>query len=89
VKIEKKTEEGKTVYEAVINKNGKERSIEVDANGKFLKRHKESKESKEKEKARITNQNVTVLERSIASEPTASPNEEAFYLGGDFCRDQH
>jgi uncharacterized membrane protein YkoI len=44
VKVEKKTEEGKTVYEAVINKNGKERSIEVDANGKFLKRHKEAKE---------------------------------------------
>ena len=44
MKVEKKTEEGKTVYEAVINKNGKERSIEVDANGEFLKRHKESKE---------------------------------------------
>ena len=25
VKIEKKTEEGKTVYEAVVNKNGKEK----------------------------------------------------------------
>ena len=49
VKIEKKTEEGKTVYEAVINKNGKERSIEVDASGKFLKRHKESKEKEKGE----------------------------------------
>src|SRR5712691_6684752 len=48
VKIEKKTEEGKTVYEAVINKNGKERSIEVDANGKFLKEYKESKEEEKK-----------------------------------------
>jgi len=46
VKIEKKTEEGKTVYEAVVNKNGKEWSIEVDANGKFL--NEESKEKEEK-----------------------------------------
>src|SRR6266480_4837981 len=44
VKIEKKTEEGKTVYEAVVNKKGKEWSIEVDANGKFLKQYKERKE---------------------------------------------
>jgi uncharacterized membrane protein YkoI len=48
VKIEKKTEEGKTVYEAVVNKNGKEWSIEVDANGKFLKEYQESKEKEEK-----------------------------------------
>src|SRR6266403_3424074 len=43
-KIEKKTEKGETVYEAVVNKNGKEWSIEVDANGKFLKQYEESKE---------------------------------------------
>src|SRR3989441_482745 len=48
VKIEKKTEEGKTVYEAVVNKKGKEWSIEVDANGKFLKQYKESEEKGEK-----------------------------------------
>jgi len=48
VKIEKKTEEGKTIYEAVVNKNGKEWSIEVDANGKFLKQYEESKEKEEK-----------------------------------------
>ncbi|PYK03677.1 MAG: hypothetical protein DME63_02220 [Verrucomicrobia bacterium] len=48
VKIEKKTEEGKTVYEAVLNKKGKEWSIEVDANGKFLKQYQESKEKEEK-----------------------------------------
>ncbi len=48
VKIEKKTEEGKTVYEAVINKKGTEWSIEVDANGKFLKKYKESEEKGEK-----------------------------------------
>jgi hypothetical protein len=48
VKIEKKTEEGKTVYEAVVNKKGTEWSIEVDANGKFLKQYKESEEKGEK-----------------------------------------
>jgi len=49
-KIEKKTEEGKTVYEAVVNKKGKEWSIEVDANGKFLKQYQESKEKEKGEK---------------------------------------
>ena len=48
VKIEKKTEEGKTVYEAVVNKNGKEWSIEVNEKGKFLKQYEESKEKEEK-----------------------------------------
>ena len=48
MKIEKKTEEGKTVYEAVVNKKGKEWSIEVDANGKFIKQYQESKEKEEK-----------------------------------------
>lgn len=43
-KIEKKTEEGKTVYEAVVDKKGKQWSIEVDQNGKFLKEYEESKE---------------------------------------------
>jgi uncharacterized membrane protein YkoI len=49
-KVEKKTEQGKTVYEAVVNKNGKEWSIEVDANGKFLKQYEESKEKEKGEK---------------------------------------
>ncbi len=49
-KIEKKTEDGETVYEAVVNKNGKEWSIEVDANGKFLKQYEESKEKEKGEK---------------------------------------
>ena len=48
VKIEKKTEEGKTVYEAVVNKKGKEWSIEVDATGTFLKQYQENKEKEEK-----------------------------------------
>ena len=46
IKIEKKTEGGKAVYEAVVNKKGEEWSIEVDANGKFLKQYKESEERK-------------------------------------------
>ena len=48
VKIEKKTDEGKTVYEAVVNKKGKEWSIEVNEKGKFLKEYEESKEKEEK-----------------------------------------
>jgi len=48
IKIEKKTEEGRTVYEAVVNKRGKEWAIEVDQNGKFLKQYDESKEKEEK-----------------------------------------
>src|SRR5262245_41163595 len=47
-KIEKKTEDGKTVYEAVVNKGGKEWSIEVNEQGKFLKQYQESKEKEEK-----------------------------------------
>src|SRR6266481_4317889 len=50
VKIEKKTEEGKTVYEAVVNKNGKEWSIEVNEKGKFLKEYQEGKEKEKGEK---------------------------------------
>ena len=49
-KIEKKTEDGKTVYEAVVNKNGKEWSIEVNEKGKFLKEYEESKEKEKGEK---------------------------------------
>ncbi len=49
-KIEKKMEKGETVYEAVVNKNGREWSIEVDANGKFLKQYEESKEKERGEK---------------------------------------
>src|SRR5216117_4089370 len=47
IKIEKKTEEGKTVYEAVVNKGGREWSIEVNEQGKFLKEYEESKEKEE------------------------------------------
>src|SRR6266550_8612674 len=47
IKIEKKTEKSKTVYEAVVNKSGKEWSIEVNEQGKFLKEYQESKEKEE------------------------------------------
>jgi hypothetical protein len=48
IKIEKKTERRQTIYEAVVNKNGKEWSIEVNEKGKFLKEYEESKEKEEK-----------------------------------------
>jgi plastocyanin len=35
-------------YEAVIEKNGKQTGIEIDANGKVVSKHDESKEHKEK-----------------------------------------
>jgi uncharacterized membrane protein YkoI len=35
-------------YEAVINKNGKEIGVEIDANGKVLSKHNEAKEHREK-----------------------------------------
>ena len=37
-----------TNYEAVIQKNGKQIGVEIDANGKVLSKHDESKEHKEK-----------------------------------------
>jgi plastocyanin len=35
-------------FEAVINKNGKEIGVKMDANGKVLSKHNEAKENKEK-----------------------------------------
>ncbi|MFL6500507.1 MAG: hypothetical protein ACJ8LL_07305 [Candidatus Udaeobacter sp.] len=35
-------------YEAVVEKNGKQTGIEIDASGKVVSRHDESKEHKEK-----------------------------------------
>ena len=35
-------------FEAVIDKNGKQLGVEMDANGKVLSKHNESKEHKEK-----------------------------------------
>src|SRR5438552_15302350 len=81
VKIEKKTEEGKTVYEAVVNKKGKEWSIEVDANGKFLKEYQESKEKEEKgEKYESNRDDSGAYNRSRTNR---FMNEKACYLGAD------
>jgi plastocyanin len=46
-KILRWEKEGKN-YEAVIEKNGKQWGVEMDANGKVLSKHDESKEHKEK-----------------------------------------
>jgi hypothetical protein len=48
VRIEKETEKGKEVYEAVVKTNGKEWGIQVDASGKYLGKHDESNEHKGK-----------------------------------------
>ncbi len=46
-KIVRWEKEGKN-YEGVVEKNGKQTGVEVDASGKILSRHNESKEHKEK-----------------------------------------
>lgn len=48
VKVEKEEHKGKWIYEAVVKTGGKEWGFEVDANGKYLGKHDESKEKGEK-----------------------------------------
>jgi hypothetical protein len=48
VRIEKETEEGKVVYQAEVKKNGKEWAFQVDASGRYLGKHDESKEHNKK-----------------------------------------
>ena len=48
LRIAKETRKGKECYDAVVNRNGKETAIRVDANGKFLGTHREKAEKKEK-----------------------------------------
>src|SRR2546423_14832766 len=48
LRIEKETRKGKECYEAIVNKDGKETAIRVDASGKFLGSHEEMAEHKEK-----------------------------------------
>jgi hypothetical protein len=48
LRVAKETRKGKECYEAVVNKNGKEMAIRVDASGKFLGTHPEKAEKKEK-----------------------------------------
>src|SRR6266496_3178056 len=44
----KETRKGKEGYDAVVNRDGKEMAIRVDANGKFLGTHPEKAEKKAK-----------------------------------------
>jgi hypothetical protein len=48
VRVAKETRKGKECYDAVVNRNGKEMAIRVDADGKFLGTHPEKTEKKEK-----------------------------------------
>jgi hypothetical protein len=48
LRIAKETRKGREVYDAVVNRNGKEVAIRVDTSGKFLGTHKEKAEQKEK-----------------------------------------
>ncbi len=48
VRIQKESRKGKECYDAIVNKNGKETAIRVDASGKFLGTHQEKVEQKTK-----------------------------------------
>jgi hypothetical protein len=48
LRIQKETRRGKEVYDAVVNRNGKEVAIRVDPTGKFLGTHPEKAEPKAK-----------------------------------------
>ena len=48
LRIQKENRKGKECYDAIVNKNGKETAIRVDASGKFLGTHQEKVEQKTK-----------------------------------------
>ena len=48
VRIQKESRKGKECYDAIVNRNGKETAIRVDASGKFLGTHQEKIEQKTK-----------------------------------------
>jgi len=48
LRIAKETRKGKECYDAVVNRNGKEMAIRVDASGKFIDTHPEKGQQKEK-----------------------------------------
>ena len=48
VRIQKESRKGKECYDAIVNRNGKETAIRVDASGKFLGTHQEKVEQKTK-----------------------------------------
>jgi hypothetical protein len=47
VRVAKETQNGKECYDAVVNRNGKEIGIRVDANGKFIGTHPETAQQQE------------------------------------------
>ena len=51
LRIEKETRKGKECYEAIVNKDGKETAIRVDATGKYVGTHDEKAEHQKAEKA--------------------------------------
>jgi hypothetical protein len=48
LRIAKETRKGKEHYDAVVNRDGKEMAIRVDASGKFIGTHAEKGQQKEK-----------------------------------------
>jgi uncharacterized membrane protein YkoI len=48
VKVEKENDKGKWNYEVVVKTKGKEWGFEVDKDGKYIGKHDEAKEHKEK-----------------------------------------
>ena len=48
LRIQKENRKGKECYDAIVNKNGKETAIRVDAKGKFISTHQEKVEQKTK-----------------------------------------
>jgi hypothetical protein len=48
IRVAKETRKGKEVYDAVVNRNGKEMAIRVEPNGKFMGTHPEKGQQKEK-----------------------------------------
>lgn len=48
VKVEKENDKGKWNYEVVVKTKGKDWGFEVDKDGKYLGKHEEAKEHKEK-----------------------------------------
>ena len=48
VKVEKENDKGKWNYEVVVKSKGKEWGFEVDKDGKYIGKHDEAKEHKEK-----------------------------------------
>jgi len=48
LRIAKETRKGKECYDAVVNRDGKEMAIRVDASGKFIGTHSEKGQQKEK-----------------------------------------